>query len=169
MHIMLWTLLHNLRYLHVALTRRKNGWGLVTGGGGCMGRKSTFTSYPVRIFVVNKEALGEVFLLVLRSSTVNNIPPLAPYVSSSTCCSYQKDKREKPRNLPIRSVLSEVGEYCTRRIEGYFQLFHFCTGLPTQYIACNSCTSSRGRRRFYSFWRLRVQLSRLEELGAHLC
>jgi hypothetical protein len=85
--------------------------------------------------VVDKEALGEVFLLVLRSSTVNNIPPLAPYVSTSTCCSYQKDEREKPRNRPIWDVLSEVGEYC---IKSYFQLFHICIGLRTLYIACNA-------------------------------
>jgi hypothetical protein len=115
------------------------------------------------MFVVDKEALGEGFLFVLRSSTVSNIPPLAPCVSSSACYSYQ-DIRENPRNLPVWDILSEVGEYCR---ENYFRLFHFCIGLRTVYIACNSCTSSRGRRRFYGFLRLRVQLSRLEELGAH--
>jgi len=96
-----------------------------------MGRKRSFTSWLVHIFVVDKEALGEVFLLVLRSSTVSNISPLAPYVSSFTCCPYQKDKRDKPRNLPKWDVLSKVGEYC---IESYFQLFHFCIGLRTLYI-----------------------------------
>jgi hypothetical protein len=41
----------------------------------------------------------------------------APHSSLSTCCSYQKDKRAKPGNLPKGNVLSETGEH---RIEKYF-------------------------------------------------
>jgi hypothetical protein len=107
------------------LPEGKTGEAWESGG---MGRKSTFTSWLVHIIVVDKKALWEVFLLVLRSSTVFNISPVAPYVSSFTCCPYQKDKRDKPGNLPIWDVLSEVGEYC---IESYFQLFHFWIELRT--------------------------------------
>jgi hypothetical protein len=32
-------------------------------------------------------------------------------LSSSTCCSYQKDKRAKPGNLPESNALSEMGKY----------------------------------------------------------
>jgi hypothetical protein len=144
MPIMLLTLLHYICYLRVTLNRRKNGRGL-----GIVVYGTEEYCHVVAIFVVDKEALGEVFLLVIRSSTVSNISPLAPYVSSFICCPYQKGKRDKPKNLPIWDVLSEVGEYCTER---YFQLFHFCIGLRTLYIVYNSW----GRRHFCRSWRLRV-------------
>jgi hypothetical protein len=35
----------------------------------------------------------------------------AAYSSSSTCCSYQKDERAKPRELPKSSVLSKIGAH----------------------------------------------------------
>jgi hypothetical protein len=35
----------------------------------------------------------------------------APYSSSSTHCSYQKDKRAKPGNLVKSKALSEIGEH----------------------------------------------------------
>ena len=35
-----------------------------------------------------------------------------PYSSSSTCCSYQKDKRAKPGNLAKGNALLEVWEHC---------------------------------------------------------
>jgi len=43
----------------------------------------------------------------------------APYSSSSTYRSYQKDKRAKPGNLPKRSALSKIGDH---GIEEYFHL-----------------------------------------------
>jgi len=43
----------------------------------------------------------------------------APYFSSSTCCSYQKDKRAKPGDLPKSDVLAESGESWGER---YFHL-----------------------------------------------
>jgi hypothetical protein len=42
-----------------------------------------------------------------------------PYLSSSTCCSYQKDKWTKPRNLPKGDALSEIREH---KIEKCFHL-----------------------------------------------
>jgi hypothetical protein len=33
----------------------------------------------------------------------------APYLSSSTCCSYHSDKWVKPGNLPKSNLLSEIG------------------------------------------------------------
>jgi len=43
----------------------------------------------------------------------------APHSSSSTCRSYQKDKRAKPGNHPKSNDLSKIGEHW---IEEYFQL-----------------------------------------------
>jgi len=64
-----------------------------TGESWVLGRYGTEEYFHVvaspYMCVLDKEALGEVFLLVPRSSTVSNISPLAPYVSSSTCCSCQ--------------------------------------------------------------------------------
>ena len=45
---------------------------------------------------------------------------IAPYSSSSTCDSYQKDKRAKPGDLPKRNVLSEIGK---QWVEKYFHFF----------------------------------------------
>jgi hypothetical protein len=43
----------------------------------------------------------------------------ASYSSSSTCCSYQKNKLAQPGNLPKRNALSEIGEHWK---EKYFHL-----------------------------------------------
>jgi hypothetical protein len=45
---------------------------------------------------------------------------ITPYSSSSTCFSYQKDKRAKPGNLAKGKALLEVGEHC---VEMYFHFF----------------------------------------------
>jgi len=34
----------------------------------------------------------------------------SPHSSSCTCCSYQKEKRAKPGNLPKNNVISEIAE-----------------------------------------------------------
>ena len=34
----------------------------------------------------------------------------SPYSSSSICCSYQRDKRPKPRNVPESNVLPKIAE-----------------------------------------------------------
>jgi len=51
-------------------------------------------------FVVDRMTLGPGFLRVLRMSPCQYLSTRALYVPSSTCCCYQKDKREKPGNLP---------------------------------------------------------------------
>jgi hypothetical protein len=45
----------------------------------------------------------------------------APYSSSSTHCSCQKDKRAKPGNLTKNNAVSEIGEHW---IEKYFHLVY---------------------------------------------
>jgi hypothetical protein len=59
-------------------------------------------------FVLDKITLGQVFLQVLQFSlqyhSINS-----QYSSSSTCHTYQTDKRTKPGNLPKRNALSEIG------------------------------------------------------------
>ena len=61
--------------------------------------------------VVDKVALGqffsEYFGLFLSVPSTN-----APYVSSYTYCSYNKDKRARPGSLPKSSALSEISERC---------------------------------------------------------
>jgi hypothetical protein len=54
---------------------------------------------------------------VLLFSPVGIALPNAPYPLSSIFCSYQKDERAKPGNLPQNIVISEVGEYL---VEKYF-------------------------------------------------
>jgi hypothetical protein len=58
--------------------------------------------------------------LVLRFSSVSITPPHAPYPPSSMCCSYQKDERAKPGNLPKINVLSEVIWFRKYLVEKYF-------------------------------------------------
>jgi len=55
-------------------------------------------------FVVDKVALRQIFLPVLPFPPISAIHTNAPHSSSSTGCSYQKDKRAKPGNLQ-RAVL----------------------------------------------------------------
>ena len=44
----------------------------------------------------------------------------APHSSSSTCCSYQKDKRAKPGDLRKNKVLSKIAEHWIKK---YVHLF----------------------------------------------
>jgi hypothetical protein len=71
-------------------------------------------------FVVDK-APGHVFLPVLRIPCQYHSAD-APYSSSSTstCCSYQKDKRAKPGDLRKNKVLSKIAEHWIKR---YVHLF----------------------------------------------
>jgi hypothetical protein len=62
-------------------------------------------------FVVNKVALGQVFLLSASVFTRRYHSTNAPYSYSFTCCAYQKDKRAKLENLAKINALSEIGEY----------------------------------------------------------
>jgi hypothetical protein len=72
-----------------------------------LGRSVTSLSSPrpgfdlrsVRVrFVVNKVALGHIFLLSASLFPCQYHSTIVPYSSSSTCCSYQKDKE---RNLGL--------------------------------------------------------------------
>ena len=60
-------------------------------------------------FVLDKITLGHVFLQVLQFPlqyhSINS-----QYSFSSTCRTYQTDKRAKPGNLPKRNALSAIGE-----------------------------------------------------------
>ena len=68
-------------------------------------RRAGFDSGLVHVgFVVNKVTLWQVFLLVLRFSSVT-IFLAVPHTHSSTCCSYQKDKRAKSGNLTKSNAL----------------------------------------------------------------
>jgi len=71
-------------------------------------------------FVVEKVALGEIFLRVLPSFSCYCHSTNAPHSSPSTHCSYQKDKRAKPRNLPQNSSLSETAELGTEMYLHFF-------------------------------------------------
>jgi len=83
-------------------------------------RRTALYPRPVHVrFVVHKVALGQVCLPVLLFSPVSIIPPVLHTHLPSTCCSYQKDKREKPGNLPRSNDLSENGKHW---IEKYFHL-----------------------------------------------
>ena len=73
-------------------------------------------------FVVEKVALGEIFLRVLRSFSCHCHSTNSPHSSQSTHCSYQKDKRAKPENLPKNSSLPETAELGT---EMYLHFFVF--------------------------------------------
>jgi hypothetical protein len=57
-------------------------------------------------FVVDKVALAQAVLRVLRFSRLSIVPPLPR-------CSYQKDKRAKPGNLQNKNSLSEIGQHWT--------------------------------------------------------
>jgi branched-subunit amino acid transport protein len=75
-------------------------------------------------FVVDKVALGQVFLRVLRFSHVNIIPPLVlTHLHLYGAVSRRTDKWAKPGNVPNTSILSEIGEQLTEKN------FHFLKGL----------------------------------------
>ena len=65
-------------------------------------------------FVVDKAALGQVFLSVLRVFPQYHSTK-APY-SSSTLCSYQKDKGTKSGIIKKSNLLSEIEEHCTKKV-----------------------------------------------------
>jgi hypothetical protein len=73
-------------------------------------------------FVMDKAALKEDFLRVLRVFSVSIIPPV---LSSSPRCSTQKDECAKAGNLKKNSALSEIGE---NWVEKHFQLCQYATG-----------------------------------------
>jgi hypothetical protein len=54
------------------------------------------------------------FFLVIPFSSVHIIQPIAPHFTSSTCCSYSKDKRAKHVNFPQNSALSGNGRAMDR-------------------------------------------------------
>jgi len=62
----------------------------------------------------------------------------APYSSSSTCSSYQKDKQAIPGNLPKGNALSKIEE---QRIDKYSNLFFFTW--------CVICGVGNGNRKHY--------------------
>ena len=77
------------------------------------------TSVHVK-FVVDKKGTGtglspSTSVLPCQYHSTN-----APYSSSSTCCSYRKDKRAKPRDLRKNEVLSKIAEYWIKK---YVHLF----------------------------------------------
>ena len=61
-------------------------------------------------FVKEKVALGQVFLLLLRLSPVNIIPPMF-HTHRHVSCYFNQDKRAKLGNLKL--VLSDILEYQT--------------------------------------------------------
>jgi hypothetical protein len=84
-------------------------------------RRPGFDPSPVRVkFVVGKVALGKVCFPSTSVFPSQYYSTNVPYPFSSTCCSYQKDKRAEPGNLPNRIALTEIGEYS---IEKYFHFY----------------------------------------------
>jgi len=62
----------------------------------------------------------------------------APYSSSSsTCCSYQKDKQAMPGSLPKKNALSKIEE---QRMEKYSHFF---------FTWCVICDAGNGNRKHY--------------------
>ena len=76
--------------------------------------------------VLDKMALGQVFLPELQFFPCKYRFTIAPHSSSSIHFSYQKDQGVDPGNLPKSSSLSEVWEHW---IEKYFQ-FLPCHAMP---------------------------------------
>jgi len=64
------------------------------------------------VFVFNPEYFGSVLSVTF---------PSAPYPLSSICCSYQKEERANPGNLPKSNAFSDVVEYL---VEKYFHFLH---------------------------------------------
>jgi hypothetical protein len=82
-------------------------------------RRTIFDAGSVFVrFLVEKVALGQVFIRVLRFYPVSRVPPC---LFLYTYCSYRKDNWAKLENLPKSNAFSETGEHCT---EKYFQLFY---------------------------------------------
>ena len=108
------TILFNFCLITVSRTR----W-LVTG---FSLRRPSFDTKPVRVRVlVGKVALGHVSLRVLCISPVSITPPITPYSSSSTCCSYEKDKRAKSGNIPkMNDFFKKNMEALDRNILSFF-------------------------------------------------
>ena len=98
-------------------------------------------SRPVHVrFMVDRVALGQVSIRVLRFPPVSIIPPMLR-IYLSTCCFYQKDRRAKPGSLPNSNARQK-----TRRswIEKYFDLaFKVFRSLRSQHR--NSWTLPRSR------------------------
>jgi hypothetical protein len=78
--------------------------------------RPTFDPRSVTVrFVMDKVALGHVFLRVVSGLPCQHNSANAPYWSSATCFSYQKDKRAKSVDLPNRNAVSEIGELWTEK------------------------------------------------------
>jgi hypothetical protein len=74
-----------------------------------------FDPTPIHVRFVVKVALGQVFSPSTSIYPCQYHSTYSLYSSISTCCSYQKDKRAKPGNLPKSNVLSEIGENCIEK------------------------------------------------------
>jgi hypothetical protein len=61
-------------------------------------------------FNVDKVALGWALLRVVKFAPVYFIPPILLSSPLPTRCSYRKDKRAKPGNLPKSNAFSEIWE-----------------------------------------------------------
>jgi len=72
-------------------------------------------------FLVDETALGKVFLLVFCFPLTISFHQCFILIFTY-CCSYQKNKRAKHRNIPQVSAHSEVEDHWT---EKYFPLFLF--------------------------------------------
>jgi hypothetical protein len=74
-------------------------------------------------FVVEKVALEQVSIRVGLFFPVRIIPPMF-HTHLSTCCSYQKDKRAKPGNLPkIRVFFGPQGVLDRKVLSLFFAEF----------------------------------------------
>ena len=74
-------------------------------------RKPGFDPRPGHMeFLFHRVALRKMFLRVVLFSPVQYNSTHAPY-STSTCCSYQQDKRAKSGNLPKSHAVTEIVEH----------------------------------------------------------
>jgi hypothetical protein len=88
---------------------------------GLSARRPVFNTRPVLVrFVFDKLALRQGFLQVLAFSLSVSFLQCS-YSYSSSCCSYEKDKRRRPGNLTESNAVSVVREHW---IENCFHLMY---------------------------------------------
>ena len=102
-----------------------------------------FDPRPVRVgFVVDKVALGRVFLPVFWVFALSYHTTNSPRSSSAICCSYQKDKRTNFASLSKNNALSEIEENLVEIVSTFlFLKRHFTYGKDWTLVPSLSSTA----------------------------